>query len=132
MLSQNEINIVGQLVETGWGAASELSTPVQTNLASVTGKLMGDTLALKYVTVVNIDRSRPDSLQTQISALRNESDTILQERLKQVKSNFKSQAGRALKSEVLRSEDDVEMIGYNPHNPKATAYYRRHMYVRVE
>ncbi len=50
---------------------------------------------------------------------------MLQEKIKEVKADFREQAGRALKVSEVDSKDDVELISATAYSERKIAYYRR-------
>ena len=50
---------------------------------------------------------------------------MLQEKIKEVKADFREQSGRALKVNEVDSKDDVELISATAYSERKIAYYRR-------
>ena len=54
-----------------------------------------------------------------------ESQDVIAEHVKAVKDAYKQLCGDSLTVKEESSTDSLEIIGFNVHNPKRTAYYRR-------
>jgi hypothetical protein len=54
-----------------------------------------------------------------------ESQDIIAQHIKSVKEIYKELTGDTLSLKEESSTDSLEIIGFNVHNPKRTAYYRR-------
>ena len=64
-------------------------------------------------------------MRDQKKVFENESNQATNNRMKEIKKEFKDAAGRTLKAKQLTSEDSIEVINASPHTPRKTAYYRR-------
>lgn len=119
MLSFEESNILGNILNDTWG---KYSTPVSPTI-SIKASLQGDTMTVKYTTVVYLASDR--NLRDQVSKCEQDSAKLCSDYIKMVKKNFKDAAGRALKISEKDTNDSVEVITTSPHSPRKTAYYRR-------
>ena len=120
MAEKININALGQALDTSWGRSS---TP-KTASYSVKVTLLGEgRLQASYAAVVNFGTERQMIEMKRRYA--EESVSIINEVLKNVKANYKSLAGSALTLKEETSRDSLEIISSNFHNPKRTAYYRR-------
>ena len=54
-----------------------------------------------------------------------ESQSIIAAHIAAVKKAYKELSGSTLKVKEVSSVDSIEIINFNVHNPKRTAYYRR-------
>jgi hypothetical protein len=54
-----------------------------------------------------------------------ESNDIINAALKNVKKAYKDMTGKNFSSKEHSTSDSLEMINFNIHNPKRSAYYRR-------
>tara|TARA_Y100000593_G_C4230724_1_gene296845 strand:+ start:715 stop:963 length:249 start_codon:yes stop_codon:yes gene_type:complete len=61
-----------------------------------------------------------------------ESIKIINDYIKSVKKEFKSESGRPLKVKELNSRDVVDVITASAFSPKRNAYYKRTTTFRVE
>jgi len=113
---------LGQAIDTTWGRSS---TP-KTASYSVKMSLMGpDRLLVSYAAVVNFGTER--QMIEMKRAYASESESIVNEVIKRVKSTYKELTGSTLsaKSSKEGHVDSLEIINLNIHNAKRTAYYRR-------
>jgi hypothetical protein len=60
-------------------------------------------------------------------AYASESESVINEVIKRVKSTYKELTGSTLTAKIVKesSVDSLEIINLNVHNAKRTAYYRR-------
>lgn len=119
MFSTEEVNVLGQILDSTWGKSSTVSSPTM----SIKANLSGDTLSVSYVTVVHLASER--NLRDQVKVFEDESIKITNEFMKNLKKQFKEGVGRSLKAKSLGTSDSVEMITSSPFTPRKTAYYRR-------
>tara|TARA_B100000131_G_scaffold110724_2_gene107723 strand:- start:11462 stop:11833 length:372 start_codon:yes stop_codon:yes gene_type:complete len=114
-MNTNTARIIGQVLENYWGTQSSSD-----GTFSLTYDLSGDQLTLKYKAVVHFASER--SLQPQISEANRRAVTMVNEKLKELKSAYKSTAEESLKTEDLGGGDDIELL--QPNGPRKVAYYR--------
>ena len=115
-----DYNALGQALDSTWGRSS---TP-KTASYSVKLTLLGpDRLLASYAAVVNFGTERQMIDMKRLYS--EESQSVTAEVLKAVKSNYKELSGESLKVKELDSSDSLEIINFNVHNPRRTAYYRR-------
>ena len=88
---------------------------------SVTASFAGNTLTLKYTTIIHFAEER--SLQMQMIPLAEESIAYLSQMITQLKKDFKEITGDALKTKEIKSTDSVELI--SSLSMRKVAYYRR-------
>lgn len=86
-------------------------------------------LLASYQAVVNFGTER--QMIEMKRAYSEESRSIINEVMKQVKSSYKDLEGSALSLKEVSSVDSLEIIGHGVHNPKRTAYYRRKTVLEV-
>ena len=117
-LTFEETNILGNILNYSFGQAStrDAGYGIQTSLA-------GNLLTLKYATVVHFNSS--DGLATQKKEHERQSNEMLEKKMRDVKADFREQAGRALKMKELSNNDDVELISATAYSERKIAYYRR-------
>ena len=124
MLSFKDTNILGNIVNTTWGKSSE------SNGRAVTAALQGDTLTLRYTTIVHF--AAEEALRIQVDRLARESMEVLAGRIKTLKNEFKEATGNGLKVKEISNRDDVELISKTSNSPRKIAYYRRNLTVSVD
>ena len=112
-----ENNILGNLINTTYGKGSSPSGDF-----SIKCDLAGDTMTLKYTTIVHFASEK--SLQQQVVRCQDEAQKSLAGFLTSLKKGFKDEAGRALKTTDSGSSDNVELIQSTSNSPRKIAYYR--------
>ena len=75
-------------------------------------------MSITYMTILNI--ARENDLHMQMRALKKESSDMISHRLKTIKSKFKEQTKRALKSKKCSEKDNIETLTVSPYSPKKT------------
>jgi len=128
MLNSNEINALGQVLDSTWGESpmSEFRTPT----ICIRTSLSGDVLTCTYTTVCNFASDR--NLRDQVASAESDSVKLLKDYIREMKKRFKEVAGRTLKVKELNSRDNVELITTSPFTPRKTGYYRRFTDFQVE
>jgi hypothetical protein len=120
MAEKININALGQACDTSWGRSS---TPKASSY-SVKVTLLGEgRLQASYAAIVNFGTERQMIEMKRRYA--DESISIINEVLKNIKANYKSLVGSGLTLKEKTSRDSLEIISSNFNNPKRTAYYRR-------
>lgn len=112
-----DVNILGNLIDTTYGKSSSPAGDY-----SIKSDLAGETLTLKYTTVVHFASER--SLRDQVARCKEEAHSRLDDYLKLIKSGFKGAAGTSLKTEMSGHDDNVELISSTSNSPRKIAYYR--------
>jgi len=125
-LSGHEINCLGQALDTTWGSSGQ-SGGVHTH--STTGTLEGNKIIIKCVTVINIMQDQ--DTRSQVKKYDNELKQMCKQYLKDVKAEFKSLTGRALKTKQDSEDDSIEIVSMCPYSAKRTAYYRKNYYITI-
>jgi hypothetical protein len=115
-----DINALGQSIGTTWGRSS---TP-KTASYSVKFTFAGDNrLLASYKVIINFV-SEKQMIEMKRSCVE-ESEKVIAEHVKSVKEIYKDLTGDSLSLKEENSTDSLEIIGFNVHNPKRTAYFRR-------
>jgi hypothetical protein len=114
-----DLSALGQSIDNSWGRSS---TP-KTASYSVKFSLGGNRLIASYQAVVNFGTEQEMIIMKRRYS--EESVSIINAVLKTVKVNYKKLSGDSLTTKEASSSDSLEIIGFNVHNPKRTAYYRR-------
>jgi len=117
-----DINALGQAIDSTWGRSS---TPKSSSY-SVKFSFMGETrLVASYKVIMNFVSEKEMILMKR--SCQEESESVIAEHVKFVKDSYKQLTGDTLmlKEEKGSSTDSLEIINFNVHNPKRTAYYRR-------
>ena len=123
MLTFEETNAIGQILDTTWGTGGS-------GLGSVTHVMQGDVLVIKYQCIVTFASER--SLSSQTRRLAEESVSLLSKVVTELKKKFKESTGNALKIKEQVNKDSVELVSATTINPRKLAYYRRFVEFKVE
>ena len=128
MLTTQEINCLGQCLNSTWGESTlgEFRTPT----LSINTSFQGDILTCKYTTVVHLVSER--NLKDQVRVHEDESLKLLKKYIAELKKKFKKSAGRALKIKEISTNESVELLTTSPYTPRKTAYYKRFSSYKVE
>jgi len=120
-LSTKEINALGHITQRGWGVSSMPN--------AVTCSLTGDTITMKFMTVVHF--AAEDSLRSQVERITNESIDILTKCVADTEKQFKELTGRPLSLKEVTNRDSLEIISATNLSPRRVAYYRRQVVLSV-
>ena len=124
ILTFEESNILGNILNYSFGKASTANAGY-----GITTTLAGDRLTLKYATIVHFNSS--DGLATQKKEHERQSTEMLNKKIAAVKSEFREQAGRALKVKEVDTSDDVELVSASAYSERKIAYYRRNIVFEI-
>lgn len=119
MLSFEEINILGNILNTSFGKSSTNISPTM----SIKGSISGDILTLTYTTIITLVSEI--NMRDQVKNHDRESVKLIDDYVKICKKDFKVDAGSALKLKELSSTDTIEIISTSPYTLKRPAYYKR-------
>lgn len=120
------INALGQAMDTTWGRSS---TP-QTASYSVKFTFAGENRVLaSYMVIINFADER--SMIQKKRSCHEESVGVINEYVKSVKEKYRELTGESVSFSEFSSSDSLEIIGFNVHNPKRTAYYRRKVFFDI-
>jgi hypothetical protein len=114
-----DYNALGQALDTTWGRTS---TP-KTASYSVKFTLAGDVLTASYQAVVNFASEKEMNVMYRMYS--SESIEVIDAVLANVKKVYKNITGDTLAVKEVGTSDSAEIINFNVHNPKRTAYFRR-------
>ena len=114
-----EINILGNILNDGWGKSMEDNTGSFKVLARITGE---EKMCITCMIVVNL-LNRQD-MQKEASKAYDQCKKACNEKLKQIKKDFKEKAGRTLKTKEKGHDESVELINMSSYSPKGTALIR--------
>jgi|MDSV01.2.fsa_nt_gb hypothetical protein len=123
MLTFEETNAIGQILDSTWGKGGS-------GLGSVTHSMQGDLLVVKYQCIVTFASER--SLSSQTKRLAEESVSLLSKVVTGLKKQFKEKTGNTLKLKEGLNKDSVELVSATSVNPRKIAYYRRFVEFKVE
>ncbi|NBW06516.1 MAG: hypothetical protein EBR82_00645 [Caulobacteraceae bacterium] len=114
------INALGQAIDTTWGRSS---TPHTASYSVKFTLLGGDRMLASYQVVTNFVSEKEMILMKR--QCQRESDDVIAEHVKAVKETYRQLTGDSLTVKEDSSTDSLEIIGFNVHNPKRTAYFRK-------
>jgi hypothetical protein len=115
-----DINALGQAIDTTWGRSSTPKTASYSVKFTFAGE---DRLLASYKVIINFV-SEKQMIEMKRSCIE-ESEKVISEHVKSVKEIYKDLTGESLSLKEENSVDSLEIIGFNVHNPKRTAYFRR-------
>lgn len=119
-LTDINLNALGQAIDTTWGRSS---TPL-TASHSVKFTLLGGNMILASYQVITNFVSEKEMILMKRSCSEDSLKAIAAH-IKHVKDTYKDLTGETVNFSEKDSSDSLEIIGFNVHNPKRTAYYRR-------
>ena len=115
-----DYDLLGQTIDSTWGRSS---TPKSSSY-SVKLTLQGpDRLLASYAAIVNFASEK--QMIDMKRGYEEESRSVIDAIIKNVKERYKNIAEESITVKEVTSTDSVEIISFNVHNPKRTAYYRR-------
>jgi len=115
-----DYNALAQSMDSTWGRSSTSKTASFSVKLSLLGS---DRIQASYAAVVNFGTER--QMIDMKRLYEEESVSVTKEVLKAVRANYKELTGDTLKVAEVGSSDSLEIIGFNVHNPRRSAYYRR-------
>jgi len=115
-----DINALGQAIDTTWGRSS---TPKTASYSVKFSFLGNDRLLASYQVITNFVSEKEMILMKRDCA--QESVDVIDAHVKSIKDSYKDLTGESVSLKEVSSTDSLEIIGFNVHNPKRTAYYRR-------
>jgi hypothetical protein len=115
-----DFNALGQVMDTTWGRSS---TPKTASYSVKLSMLGPDRIEASYAAIVNFGTER--QMIDMKRRYSDESVDVTNEVMKAIKANYKELVGEGLSAKEIASVDSLEIIGFNVHNPRRTAYYRR-------
>jgi len=115
-----DYNALGQSIDSTWGRSS---TPKTASYSVKLTMIGADRILASYAAIVNFGTER--QMIEMKRGYNEESKSVTSEVMKNVKANYKELCGLSLSVKELSSSDSLEIIGFNVHNPRRTAYFRR-------
>lgn len=117
MLSFNDINVLGTIIDTTFGRHSSSAGGI-----AIKSKIVGENLVITYHEVFNLAKDR-DKIQ-QVDPVRDRAKKAVKEHVAGVKSSFKKEAGRELKLKIVSEGAEIEAMGYNFLSPIRPTLFR--------
>ena len=116
MLSIQQTNVLGQILDTSWGRSSEEF--------SCKANLVGEnTLRVMFSTVAYL--ASEAGLESQIPRLSEEANQIIKKCVSDCKNQYKDAVGEALNLKEVNQKDSVEYIQASYNNPRRVVLYRK-------
>jgi len=134
MISFEDVNVLGQLIQSSWGNSSTGSekyrVPAGRSIKAsiLSGEEDISRLMVKFVTVVNLhghETMLANPSHPGAKIVREESLSLTKDYISNLKKAFKEATGKTLSLKEDSSTDSIELINYNIFNPNRTVYYRR-------
>ncbi len=140
MLSFEDVNVLGQLIDTSFGYSStgeeKYQVPAGRSIKShISGETGEDRLIVKFTTVVNLhghERQMLDANHPGASRVKEESLKLTKDYVAALKKEFKEATGKTLRLKENSTSDSVELVNYNIFSPNRTVYYRRNSIFSIE
>jgi hypothetical protein len=118
MLTVEQLNALGSIINYTFGKSTSKAGD-----RSVTASIQGDTLIIKFISVVQF--ASDTNLRDQSDRIAEESIKIIADAVSSMKKDFKEATGTPLKLSEESSSDNVEVVTGSIHSPRRIAYYRR-------
>ena len=118
MLSMQQVNTLGQLINTSYGKSSTVASPT----SSIKMSLQGNALIVKYITIVHY--ASEQSMREQSKEHERAADQLTKKTVIVVENEFKKIEGKSLKLTRKNSDSGIELISMSPYNPRKVAYFR--------
>jgi hypothetical protein len=121
-----DFNALAQAADSSWGRSSTPKTESYSVKFSFDG---AERLIVSYVAIVNFASER--SMIEMKRMYKEESERVVSAAIKSVKKRYKDITDSSIKMNEVSATDSIEIIGFNVHSPKRTAYYRRKSVVEI-
>jgi hypothetical protein len=118
MLSMQQINTLGQIIDTTFGKSSTTASPTE----SVKIVLQGNSLIVKYTTIVHF--ASEQSMREQNKKNEDAAVQITKKTVANIEKEFKKADGKTLSLKKKTTDSGIELISMSPYNPRKVAYYR--------
>ena len=120
-LNFEETNVLGNVLNQTWAKSSTAQSG--SPQFSIAGKVVNDErMLIEYCTVVNFFGA--EDMHSRAKSLEKDGMKLVEEWIKRVKREFKSDAGRALKMKILESHPSIEKISMSAYADKSVCYFR--------
>ena len=112
----NKLERIARLVDTTYSPSSKSGT------YSLKASLHGNTLVLKYSTIVNF--ASENSLRPQVASAKDQAIQLIKDFMSKLKKDYKAEAGESLKTKDILGDDNIEVIQATSNSLRKVAYYR--------
>jgi hypothetical protein len=124
-----EYNILGNIINTTWGVGSTNNS--KSGTMSIKGQMIDeDRLVLNFTTIITF--GEPHERKRELEKASSDSGSILENCIKNIKSAFKEQVGRTLKTKNVDDEEDWELLSLGQYSGRRDAYYRRKIVLELK
>lgn len=118
MLTSQEVNSLGQILDTTWGKSSTIGSPTM----SLKGKVASDELTIVYSTYATFASNL--AMSQQLPRLLDEGQKAVDQYLKHIKDDFRELEGRSLKTSLINVDHNLEVVSLQSHiSPKRTVLF---------
>ena len=117
------VRLIGDVLENTWGQSSSAD-----GTYSIKYALAQDRLTFKFTTIIHF--AVEGTLKLQVDAANNQAIQLIDAKVADIKSAYKSSIGKTLKLEDQGGQDDLELR--SPVGPRKIAYYRYNHTFRVQ
>jgi hypothetical protein len=125
MLTSEETNILGNIIDTSWGKSSAVEG--QPASRGLKWNWLGEGQILGTCSYI-IHLSSYQHMEKDRTRARQEAESIVDNSIKDIKASFKADAGRTLKTKEQNTEDTVEVFKGVP----GPAYFKYKVILEVE
>jgi len=127
-MNSEEYNILGNIINTTWGVGSTNHSKGST--MSIKGHLLGeDKLVLSFTSIITF--GEPHERRREFERMNKDSASILEGCIQRIKTKFREEAGRTLKTENLNDEEDWQLISTGQYSGRRDAYYYRKVVLQL-
>ena len=121
-----DINALGQAMDSTWGRSSTPKTASYSVKFTFAGQ---NRILASYKVIINFVSEKEMILMKR--GCQEESQSVIDACVKSLKDSYKSLTGDNVTFKEQSSSDSLEIIGFNVHNPKRTAYYRKQVFFEI-
>lgn len=114
-----EYNALGRIVADGWGESKDETAGAFKIIAKIVSE---DRLRITCMIVVNLLNRH--EMQSSCKDAYEQCQKACNEKLKQIKKDFKKETGSTLKTKELGHDESVELMGMSGYSSKGTALVR--------
>ena len=121
-----DINALGQAMDSTWGRTSTPKTASYSVKFTFAGQ---NRILASYKVIINFVSEKEMILMKR--GCQEESQSVIDAYVKSLKDSYKELTGDSVSFKEESSTDSLEIIGFNVHNPKRTAYYRKQVFFEI-
>lgn len=114
-MNSNDINVLGNILETSWGKSSQDY--------NCTYRMEGNILRLMYSSIVYLASEK--SMNSQIPEASNHANERVKARISSAKKEFQKETGESLNLKEVRNQDDVQYVQASSLSPRKVVVFRK-------